>query len=60
MITLKVPDMHCEKCVARISDLFNEESIKFEISLANQTVSVEEKDVEKAKDLLDDLGFSAE
>lgn len=60
MITLKVPGMHCEKCVARITDLFNEEGIKFEISLENKTVTVEEKDVATAKDLLDDLGFDAE
>ena len=60
MITLNVPDMHCNKCVERITNAFNEEKIKFEISLENKTVSVEEKDVAAAKDLLDDLGFDAE
>ncbi len=60
MITLNVSNMHCGKCVARITDAFNGENIKFEISLENKTVSVEEKDVATAKEILEDLGFDAE
>lgn len=57
MTTLKVEGMHCEKCVARISDAFKAAEIEFEISLAQKTVSVEDSKVELAKEELDDLGF---
>lgn len=62
MATLKVPDMHCEKCVARITKALNEENLSFSVSLADQTVTVDGDDaaVAKAKDALDDIGFTAE
>lgn len=41
MTTLKVPDMHCEKCVARITKALTEAELKFEVSLAEKTVKVE-------------------
>ena len=49
MTTLKVPDMHCEKCVARITKALTEAELKFEVSLA-----------EKTRAELDDIGFTAE
>ena len=39
MTTLKVPDMHCEKCVARITKALTEAELKFEVSLAEKTVN---------------------
>lgn len=60
MTVIKVPNMHCNKCVERISNALNEEKIVFEISLENKTVSVNESDVANTKEILDDLGFDAE
>lgn len=62
MTVLKVPDMHCEKCVSRITNALNEAKLKFTVSLADKTVTVEggDADVEKARSELDDLGFTAE
>lgn len=57
MQTLKVEDMHCEKCVSRISNAFSREGIAFEISLEDKTVQVDATKVEEALELLDDLGF---
>ncbi len=59
MKTLNVPDMHCPKCVARISDALGAVSIPFEISLENKTVCVDEAHVETTISELDDLGFDA-
>ncbi len=59
MKTLNVPDMHCEKCVARISNALNEANIPFEIDLASQTVQVAEGNVATAVSEMDDLGFTA-
>ncbi len=59
MKILKVKDMHCEKCVARISNVLSEAGIKFEIDLASQTVSVEESKSAQAIEELDDIGFEA-
>ncbi len=60
MTTLKVKDMHCSKCVQRISNALQEENIAFKVDLSAQTVCVEEKDKENVVDILDDLGFTAE
>lgn len=62
MTTLKVPDMHCEKCVARITKALTEAELKFEVSLAEKTVKVEggPAEAEKARAELDDIGFTAE
>jgi copper chaperone len=57
MTTIKVKEMHCEKCVARITKAFEEEGLKFKVSLEDKTVTVEEDDVDTAKDILEDLGF---
>jgi copper chaperone CopZ len=62
MTTLKVPEMHCEKCVQRIEKALNEEKLAFKVSLENKTVTIDgcEHCVKTAVDTLDDLGFSAE
>lgn len=59
MAVIKVPDMHCEKCVARITKLMTEEGLDFSVNLDNQTVTIEgcEHCVKTALEALDDLGF---
>jgi len=61
MRILKVEDMHCEKCVERITKAMTAEDLDFQISLADKTVSVDGCDrcVGKAIEVLDDLGFDA-
>lgn len=59
MKVIKVEDMHCEKCVERITKLLTEEGLKFEVSLADKTVKIDGCDhcVKTALEALDDLGF---
>ncbi len=57
MTEIKVEGMHCPMCVKRISDALKEAEIEAVVSLEAKTVSVNEKDVEKAKEELEDLGF---
>ena len=59
MKVIKVADMHCEKCVERITKLLTEEGLKFEVNLADKTVSIDGCDhcLKTALDALDDLGF---
>ena len=61
MTVIKVPDMHCEKCVARIKKILTEEGLKFEVNLAEQTVTIDgcEHCVKTAVEALDDLGFES-
>ena len=61
MTIIKAEDMHCEKCVERITKAMNGAGLDFEVSLADQTVSVDGCDscVNKAIEILDDLGFEA-
>ena len=56
---LKAEDMHCEKCVERITKAMTAEGLDFQVSLADKTVTVEgcEKCVATAKEIMDDLGF---
>lgn len=60
MITIKVPDMHCEHCVERITKALTEADLKFSVSLADKTVTIDgcEHCAAKAKDALEDLGFT--
>ncbi len=58
MKTLIIPDMHCEKCVARITAAFAQVGIPCEIALANQSVTVADEAVPQATETLDDLGFT--
>lgn len=62
MITIKVPDMHCEKCVERITKALTAVDLKFTVSLAEKTVSIDgcEGCASKARSELEDLGFTAE
>ena len=62
MTVLNVPEMHCEKCVERINKALTEEGLTFSVSLADKTVSGDgcENCIAKAKEVLDDLGFTAE
>ena len=60
MTVLKVKDMHCGKCVARIDGALKEIDAKYEINLAEKTVTVLEGEVAKVIEELDDLGFTAE
>jgi copper chaperone CopZ len=59
--TLKVPDMHCVKCVERITNALSAAKLSFQVSLENKTVTVDgdEACVKKAIEELDDLGFDA-
>ena len=59
MTTLKVPDMHCSMCVKRITDTLNAVNLKFSVSLADKTVTIDgdEAAVATAKSELDDIGF---
>lgn len=59
---LSVPDMHCEKCVARISKALDETGVSYEVSLDTRTVTVDgcEDCVKKAVEAIDDAGFEAE
>ncbi len=59
MKTLKVPDMHCEKCVERISTALHDADIDLTVSLADKTVSVDDSKTSIAMETLDDLGFTA-
>lgn len=60
MKVLKVEDMHCGKCVERISNALKDVDVEFEVSLENKTVKItNDSDLEKAVSELDDLGFDA-
>lgn len=60
MKTINVPDMHCNKCVERITKALNQESLKFEVSLEQKTVSIDGCDhcVSTAMETLEDIGFT--
>ena len=59
MTIIKVADMHCEKCVSRITNLLTKKGLNFSVSLADKTVTINgcEHCVKTALDALDDLGF---
>ena len=59
MAVIKVADMHCEKCVSRITNLLTEEDLDFSVNLAEKTVTINgcEHCVKTALEALDDLGF---
>ncbi|HOP11101.1 MAG TPA: heavy metal-associated domain-containing protein [Oscillospiraceae bacterium] len=60
MKTLKVPDMHCQMCVERISKALTGQGIAFKVDLATKTVEVEDAKAAAAIETLDDIGFSAQ
>lgn len=59
MTVIKLADMHCEKCVSRITNLLKEEGLDFAVSLADKTVTIHgcQHCVKTALEALDDLGF---
>ena len=59
MPVIKVADMHCEKCVARITKLLTEEGLDFYVSLEDKSVTINgcQHCVKTALEALDDLGF---
>jgi len=61
MTILKVEEMHCNKCVERITNALKSAGIKFAIDLKSKTVTIDDSDinVKKAIEVLDDLGFGA-
>lgn len=61
MSVLKVEEMHCEKCVERISRVLNEAGLDFSVNLAEKTVDVNggAESVAKAISEMDDIGFEA-
>ena len=61
MTVLKVPDMHCAMCVARITKALKANGMTFTVDLDGKTVSIEgdESAVAQAMETLDDLGFPA-
>ena len=61
MTELKVPEMHCEMCVKRITNALNDAKLSFSVSLQDKTVGIEGDDnaVNAAISALDDIGFEA-
>lgn len=59
MAVIKVADMHCEKCVERITKLLTEEGLDFSVNLADKTVTINgcQHCLKTAIEALDDLGF---
>ena len=59
MKTIKVADMHCVKCVERITKILTEEGLDFTVSLEEKTVTINgcEHCLKTALSALDDLGF---
>jgi len=59
MTVIKAEDMHCEKCVERITNAMKEAGLNFQIDLEKKKVMVDddEQAVTTALEVLDDLGF---
>lgn len=58
-VVLKAEDMHCEKCVERITKAMTAAGLDFQVSLAEKSVTIDGCGtcVAKAKEIMDDLGF---
>ena len=60
MKTYLCEEMMCGHCVSRIQEGLQEEGIGNQVNLENKTVTIEaDSDINKALEILDDLGFSA-
>ena len=61
MTVLYVEEMHCAKCVERITKALTAAGLDFSVSLTDKTVTVNGCDhgVQAAVAELDDLGFTA-
>ena len=59
---IKVEDMHCGHCVARIDNALNEIGIKHQINLEEKTVIIDgcEHCLKTAISEIEDLGFTPE
>lgn len=59
MRVLKAEDMHCGKCVERITKALDKAGLEFEVDLESKTVSIDGCDqcVATAREIMDDLGF---
>lgn len=59
MTKIKAEDMHCEKCVERITKRMTEDGLDFQVDLENKMVTINGCDhcVKTALEALDDLGF---
>ena len=55
-----VPDMHCDACVRRITNALTEAGLKFTVSLAHKTVTIDgcEHCLKTALTEIEDLGFT--
>ena len=62
MTKISVPDMMCENCVKRITTALTAAELKFEVSLADKTVTIDgcQICVKTAVGELEDLGFTPE
>lgn len=62
MTKISVPDMMCENCVKRITNALTGAELKFEVSLADKTVTIDgcQNCVKTAVGELEDLGFTPE
>ena len=62
MPKISVPDMMCENCVKRITNALSAAELKFEVSLADKTVTIDgcQNCVKTAVGELEDLGFTPE
>ena len=60
MFKISVPDMMCENCVKRITNALTEADLKFEVSLADKTVTIDgcQNCLKTAMSELEDLGFT--
>ena len=60
MKTISVPDMMCENCVNRIIKALTDADLKFQVSLADKTVTIDGFDncLKTAMEELEDLGFT--
>ena len=56
---LTVENMHCPKCVERISKALAAANIECKVDLATKTVEINDADADKAIEELDDIGFDA-
>ena len=61
MIILDVPEMHCNKCVERITKALEDDKLSFTVSLEDKSVSIDgcQNCASTAISTLDDLGFTA-
>lgn len=59
---ISVPDMHCEKCVARINSALTETGISFKVNLSEKIITVDgcEHCLNTALSELEYLGFTPE